>query len=370
MKRSADKGGMLLSWFFVAYGLSNLLLSGFASRLGARRSMILLVASFSVFTMLGAPLSYSLPLFIVSRICLGIGEGVHFPMMNSVTKFWFPVHERSRANAIWVFGSTLALVTMPLYLVPIIDHFGWRAMLVGCGLLGGLVTIPLLLLFIFDKPRDAPWLSESELAYIEQNLESDAPMPASWSFLRTPVFWLATAGAILNNYCIYGIMNWLPMYFVKARNIDFSQLAIAASLPYVAGFVSFVLYAYLGDRTNRRITIAGIGFLGAAISIYLATVAPNLPLTIAAFSCGTFFQTAYVSQEFAILQRLLPGEIIGKAAGVYQGFSVLVGAWGGTRMLGKFVDWTGSYDLALYSVVAATVLGALAMLGLSRFVRY
>ena len=58
-------------------------------------------------------------------------------------------------------------------------------------------------------------------------------------------------------------MNWLPTYFVKARGIDFDQLTYAASLPYVAGFVSFVLYAYLGDKTNRRINVAGIGFWGA-----------------------------------------------------------------------------------------------------------
>ena len=213
-------------------------------------------------------------------------------------------------------------------------------------------------------------MSEPEVNYIQDNLERDAPTPANWMFLRAPVFWLATTGAILNNYCIYGIMNWLPTYFVKARGIDFDQLTYAASLPYMAGFVSFVLYAYLGDKTNRRIMLAGVGFWGATISIYLATIAPSVPLTIAAFSCGTFFQTAYVSQEFAILQRLLPGEMIGEAAGVYQGFSVLIGALGGTVMLGQIVAWTGSYDAGIYSVVAATILGGFVMLMLSRFVKY
>lgn len=364
------KGSLLLGAFYLAYGLSNLLLSGFAARLGARRSLLLLVAAFSFFTMLGAPLSFSLPLFVATRVCLGIGEGVHFPMMNAVTKFWFPPGERSRANAIWVFGSTFALVTMPFMLVPVIENFGWKTMLVGCGLLGGIVTIPLLYLVVYDRPADAPWMSSSEIQFIGDRQERDSPVPANWSFLGSRVFWLATAGAILNNYCIYGIMNWLPTYFVKARGIDFDQLKYAASLPYVAGFISFVLYAYLGDRTNRRINLAGIGFWGATISIYLATVAPTVPLTILAFSLGTFFQTAYVSQEFAILQRLLPGEIIGSAAGVYQGFSVLVGALGGTVMLGQIVAWTGSYDAGIYSVVAATILGGIVMLTLSRFVKY
>ena len=89
-------------------------------------------------------------------------------------------------------------------------------------------------------------------------------------------------GAILNHYCIYGTMNWLPTYFVKTRGIDFDQLTYATSLPFMAGFVSFVLCAYLGDETNRRIMLAGVGFWGAMISIYLATIAPRVPLTISA----------------------------------------------------------------------------------------
>ena len=84
------KGSLLLGAFYLAYGLSNLILSAYASRLGARRSLIALVAVFSFFTILGAPLSFSLALFIGTRVCLGLGEGVHFPMMNQVTKFWFP----------------------------------------------------------------------------------------------------------------------------------------------------------------------------------------------------------------------------------------------------------------------------------------
>ena len=259
---------------------------------------------------------------------------------------------------------------MPFILVPVIESFGWRTMLVGCGVAGAMITIPLLYLFVYDRPSEAPWMSDEEVQYIASNMESDAPTPANWGFLRTPVFWLATAGAILNNYCIYGIMNWLPTYFVKARSINFDQLTYAASLPYVAGFVSFVLYAYLGDKLNRRIVFAGMGFWGATISIYLATIAPSVPLTIAAFCGGTFFQTAYVSQEFAILQRLLPGEIIGTASGVYQGFSVLLGALGGTVMLGQIVAWTGSYDAGMYSVIVATILGGFVMFVLSRLVKY
>lgn len=366
----AGKGSLLLGAFYLAYAFSNMFLSGFAAKLGPRRSLIGLVIFFSTFTALGAPLSFSLPLFIMTRIFLGVGEGAHFPMMNAVVKHWFPPHERSRANAIWVFGGTAATMLAPVLLVPVIAAFGWKAMLLGCGLLGMAITVPLLWTFVFDTPRQSPHVTDAEVDYIESHLESEVTGSGDRSFLNRPIFWLAVLAAILNNYCIYGILNWLPTYFVVEKQIDFEQLTYAASLPYVAGFFGFVLYAFLGDRTNRRVLICALGFLGASLSVYAVTLADSVPATILAFSCGTFFQTAYISQEFAILQHILPGSIIGKAAGVYNGCSVLFGAVGGTVLLGQIVSFTGSYNMGLYSVVAATALGSLVVGVMTRQLRY
>lgn len=156
-------------------------------------------------------------------------------------------------------------------------------MLIGCGALGMVITIPLLYIFIFDTPREARWISDAETDYIEAHLEQDAPAPADWSFLKAPVFWMAVCGGMLNNYCAYGVINWLPTYFVNQRGMDFSALWYAASLPYAAGVVAFLLFAYLGDKTNRRITLAGLGFLGATVSIFLAINAPSVPLAVRLF---------------------------------------------------------------------------------------
>lgn len=366
----SGKGSLLLGAFYLAYALSNICLSGIAARWGLRKSIILLVIAFSTFTALGAPLSFSLPLFVCTRVLLGLGEGVHFPVMSGLMKNWFPVNERSRANSIWVFGANLATVLAPIVLVPVISNFGWQAMLIGCGTLGLLVTVPLLYCYVFDTPREAAYITPQEAEYIEANLEKDEPTTVDWAILRRPIFWLAVAGAICNNYCIYGILNWLPTYFVREKHLDYDSLGYAASLPYVAGFAGFAIAAYLGDRTNRRIALAAFGFAGASLSVFLVTYAPNIALTITAFSCATLFQSAYISQEFAIIQRILPASVLGRSIGIYNGLSILFGGVGGTVLLGQIVSYTGSYNAGLYSVVVATALGACVMGVLSRFVRY
>jgi len=371
-KEIGANGQMLLGAFYVSYGVSNILFTPLAARFGPRKSLIGIVVLFSTFTALGAPAAtLGMGAFVVTRVLLGLGEGVHFPMMSTVTKRWFPIHERSRANGIWIAGAMLATILAAPILTTIIVLFGWKAMLVITGILGMLVTIPFLTVFVYDTPGESPHLTQPEVEYIESGLERDTPVDSgSWAFLRTPVFYLALSGGVLNNYCVYGIVNWLPTYFTRAKDVPFENLWYAAMLPYAVGVLSIGCFSYLGDRFNRRILTAAGGFFIASISVFLATQAPNLLLLVVAFSFATFFQTSYTSQEFAIIQRILPTEVISKGVGVYNGTAMLIGGVGGSMLPGAILSATGNYDYAMFSIVGATALGCVGMIVLSRVVRY
>lgn len=121
-KELADNGQFLLAAFFLTYGLSNMLLSPLAERLGAKRSALGAVTAFSLCTLLSAPLGQWLAALIGLRFLLGIGEGVHVPMLGAITSRWFAPQERSRANAIWNVGILVATALGPLFLVPLPDQ--------------------------------------------------------------------------------------------------------------------------------------------------------------------------------------------------------------------------------------------------------
>lgn len=368
-----DYGGKLLGVFYVGYGISNIVLTPLAARFGARRSLLTIVCLFSLFTGLGAPASASLGLFVATRFLLGVGEGVHFPMMATVTKRWFPLHERSRANGLWGMGAMLATILTPVLVVPISVHYGWQTMLLVCSVAGLFVSFPVLYFFVYDTPRVAPYLKEPEIAYIESKLQLEDALSsdeASRSYLRDPNFYLALAGGILNNFCAFGVLNWLPTYFVRVKGLDFVNLPYASSSPYIVGVLSIPIYALLGDRFNRRVLMAGLGFLGTSLSVYAATVAPTVVLTLLGFMAGTACQTAYLSQEFVILQRILPAHAISKASGVYNGLCVLLGAVGGTVFIGQIVSITGTFQAGMISIVIAALLGSVTMFTLSRRLKY
>ena len=85
-----------------------------ADRLGARRILTVVVASWSLFTGLTAA-TWNFTSLLVIRFFFGAGEAGAFPGMARVVYSWIPVRERGLVKGINFSGSRLgAAVTMPI----------------------------------------------------------------------------------------------------------------------------------------------------------------------------------------------------------------------------------------------------------------
>jgi sugar phosphate permease len=368
-----SNGELLLAAFFLSYALSNMLLSPLAERFGPKRSVIAAIAAFSLFTILSAPLGQSLTALIVLRLLLGLGEGVHIPMLSAITSQWFPVSERSRANAIWGAGILLATATAPLIVIPLINAIGWRPMFAVLGVVGMLLSIPLVWFLVEDEPRRDSKVSDAELAYILSGRgtpDSAAVRTHRASYTGDRRFWLAVLGGTLNAFCAFGILNWLPTYFNRAKGIDFERLGWPLTLVFATGIVGIILMAYLGDRLQRRTLLASVGFLIAGVMVYIASMVNSLALLVLFFAIAVFFQSAYGAQEYAIVQRLLPAEKVGAGTGLYNGLSILFGGVGGSLIPGTIVATTGSFDAGILSIVVGAFVAAFILLVLAQMIRY
>lgn len=372
-RQTGAYGQYLLGAFYLALGLSNIFLTPLAERIGPRRSVLLAVASFSVVTILQAALGQYLLILIMLRLLLGMGEGVHVPMMSEITSRWFPRTERSRANAIWNVGILLATALGPLMLVPLMSAIGWRPTFAVLGVAGMVISIPLVLLVVRDAPRREDGVSEAELAYIRQGdgdaLNGDAEKPSA-NYLRTPTFWLMTLAGTLNAFCGFGVLNWLPTYFARTKGIDFSSLGWPLATIFSAGVVGVLFMAALGDRINRRVMLMSGGYIIAAMMLYFATTMTALIPLVALFALGVFFQSAYTGQEFAVVQRVVSDTRVGSGSGVYNGLSILLGGVGGSIVPGTIVAITGSFTAGMLSIVCGAVLAAIALFALARALRY
>jgi len=375
VKEIGSHGGFLMSIFYVGYGLANMFLSPLGEKIGPRQSLLIIVVLFSLFTAAGSPFGLMFTALIVIRICLGVSEGIHFPMMNKLTNQWFPLHERSRANAIWLVGLFLSMVLAPFIVVPIIEYWGWRAMFVVLGFGGMLITLPLIYLFIYNSPKEHPKITAAELAYIEDGQkDEDQGSEAFWRgmkiFLKKKVYWIAMLGGIINNMVAFGLLNWLPTFFTEGRGLEFSKLTYATSIPYMLAVFGILIWSWLGDKTNKRAIIAGVGFLGAGIMTYFAATAPNLNMVIGLFALTIFIKVTYASNEFAIMQRIVPRSHIASGIGLYNGFTMMVGGGLGPAIVGGVVASTGSYTAGLLSLGVLCLAGGIVMIILGWLIKY
>jgi sugar phosphate permease len=368
-----SKGDLLLAAFFLSYALSNMLLSPLAERFGPKRSIIAAIAAFSLFTILSAPLGQSLTALIVLRLLLGFGEGVHIPMLSAISSRWFPAQERSRANAIWGAGILLATATAPLIIIPLINAIGWRPMFAVLGMVGMLLSIPLVWFGVQDEPRRDSKVSDAELTYIlsgRRSTEVATVKTHRASYTSDRRFWLAVLGGTLNAFCAFGILNWLPTYFNRAKGIDFERLGWPLALVFTTGIVGIILMAYLGDRFQHRTLLASVGFLIAGVMVYIASMVNTVELLVLFFAIAVFFQSAFGAQEYAIVQRLLPAEKVGAGTGLYNGLSVLFGGMGGSLIPGTIVAATGNFDAAILSIVVGAFMAAAILFVLAQTIRY
>lgn len=374
--QTGEYGGMLMSIFYVAYGLANIFISPLGERFGPRKSLLCIVVLWSLLTALGGAVGLMLVPFIITRVLLGLGEGIHFPMMNMLTKEWFPMSERSRGNGIYVIGIFIACILGPILLVPVINAVGWRMMFVILGCIGLGVSLPVIWFFIYDSPRRHPRISPAETAYIESGMEreDEEVRGGFWSQVKPlvslPVFWIILLGGILNNAIAHGLLNWLPTYFTQERGLPFGDLWYVISLPYVFSVFGVAAWSYLGDKTNRRALISGLGFLATAVLTYFAATGATIFVTVVLFSLTIFVNMVYASNEFAIIQHILPRKRVATGVGVYNGLSMMIGAGLGPVIVGTVVSMTGSYTSGILTMGVLCIFASAVMLILHRIIKY
>ncbi|HAI75435.1 MAG TPA: hypothetical protein DCM08_04245 [Microscillaceae bacterium] len=368
------KGGQLTSFFYLAYGVSNMLLSPLGAKMGARASIMLIIVLWSVFTVMGAWFSQFFGLMLLSRVLLGLSEGLHYPMMNQLSQRWFPLQERSRGNGIWTVGIFIALILGPFLLIPLIREYGWRNMFYVLAVLGMAISLPLVYFFVYDSPEQHPRISAEELAYIQQgvepNPENSSTKQSLLKLFQSPLLLLALAASALNNMVAHGLLSWMPTYFVKARGLGETELMYALAIPYACSIGAVWFWSFLGDKTSKRILLACIGFFFTGISLVFALQLETLP-TVTIFFCFTIiFITSYVTAEYAVAQKIIPQSMIVSGVGVYNGISILAGGTTGPAIVGWVIAQTGSYTYGILSLSSFCFVAAFVLWLLSRKMHY
>lgn len=364
--------GMLMTAFLVPYALANLLMGPLGDWLGARSAMAVAVTVWGLASaLMGSAASY--PLLLMGRVLRGAAEGPLFPMMSRFVKNWFPPHERGGANAIWLLGSKVGpAFTVPL-LLWVISSWGWQASLYGQALLCFLVIVPLLWLMTTDRPHQNRFVGAAEAAYIEAGQEKEAVATSSWGeaarvFIGNYYYWLCMGFHACQLVFYNGLVTWLPKYLAEARGFDLAQMGFFTSLAYFLSAVSNALFGFASDRFPRRAPFCAVALFGAAVCLGPAPWVDNRFVSAVLLAAGMGFWGISPPIYWAILQRIVPGRVIGTASGLDNGLANSVASLT-PALIGYLIAATGSYQAGLMLLAGAALVGGLfmAILAMKRY---
>lgn len=359
------KMGLLLSTFLFAYGIANLVVTPIGIWLGPRKAMALSIALWAVSVGLGG-LAGSFGMLLGTRVLLGIGEGLHWPMQSIFVKNWFPPNERARANSAWLLGIMVGpMIAIPL-ITTVIGHAGWRS---SFGLLVALSLLPLALVWFFtaDQPRDSRYANAAEVAHIEAALHTEQTAAGgashvSMAFLKDARYWLIVVAFLCSAGMFWGTIAWLPSYLKSARGFSWAQMGSLATLPYVLGACAIIGAGVLADRIQRKAILPVISLFGAALGVYTSAQASDNTVSAYAMSAAIASLGIGLASYWTMMQNLVNRSSVGVAAGVMNGVASLGSAFIPALVGALIASSGGSYTSGLNFLVALGVLGGLCML--------
>jgi len=364
--------GSLMTTFLICYGIGNVFLSPIGDWLGPRKAMLVSIVLWAVALIVGG-LAATFAMMIVARALLGFGESLHWPMQSKFVKYWFPLHERGKANATWLIGLNIApMIAMPLF-TWMIPMFGWQANFFFLATLG-IVPFFLLWKYTADHPHEHKYINKTEQDYIETALKEEQENEAQYDkntawqniivIIRNYRFWLVVLYYAGTTSIWWGTMAWLPSYLKEARGFSWAAMGAIAALPYVLCFVVNLFSGHLSDKVGRRAPFAMTGLLGAAICIYLGAHAESNMAAALLISVGIGSLAIGTPAGWSLLQQIVPGKAIGSGAGIMNGVANGISGLAPVA-IGVCIALTGNYVGGLMYLVCWGLIGAIACLVLT-----
>jgi EmrB/QacA subfamily drug resistance transporter len=402
-----------VAWLVTAYTLPFVMFMPLYGRLGdglgKRRLFSVGIILFFIGTML-CLLADTLGLLIFGRVMQGIGTAGVNPLCIAMISELFPDKERGRALATWSSTGPATGMIAPFIGGFLVDTFGWQSIF-WTGVLASVVAMWVVRGYVPKLvPRSAQgflrnfdWIGMALLsgaivmlvAYLSSRSLTGVEPLQDWRLALATVvfafgFWLwerrhayplipldlfqipnfsrASLAAGLRMVLMSSEGFLFPLYLADTYKVSGIQLGLFITLQAGALLCAVRIGGRLADRWSRRWPVM-IGFaVQALIMVYLANLAPNVPLWMAAL--GLMVHGGAAGLSLAVLHRLamdyVPVHRAGAAAGLYsmvRFFGSVIGATLGgvvlTQALDYFANPIDAYHLAFWCWAAVGVLAVL-----------
>eukprot|EP00268_Persea_americana_P053582 TRINITY_DN6078_c0_g2_i1.p1 TRINITY_DN6078_c0_g2~~TRINITY_DN6078_c0_g2_i1.p1 ORF type:complete len:544 (-),score=88.55 TRINITY_DN6078_c0_g2_i1:281-1912(-) len=371
---NASMAGLVQSSFFWGYALSQLPGGWLAKIFGGRKVLRIGVLTWSLATILVPFVAGFIPGLVLSRILVGIGEGVSPSAATDLIARTIPIQERSRAVAFVFGGLSIGSVMGLLLAPPIIQSFGWESVFYIFGFLGILWCLG----FELIKEAQAPFVDEYTLgarriangpvstAVFSSNKSWDTSFrelgtslkDVPWKeFFKSQAVWAMIYAHFCGSWGHYTCLSWLPTYFSEELDLNLTEAAWVSVLPPLASILVTSIAAPFADNlistgvetTMVRKICQTVAFMSPAVCMTLSSLDLGLPPweVVLILTAGLALSSFALSGLYCTHQDISP-----EYASVLLGITNTVGAVPGivgVALTGYLFDTTHSWSLSLFA---------------------
>lgn len=344
---SPDHQGMIISAFFLAYSMTQLIGGYLVDRFGARRVLSSAVAVWSLGTAVSGAVSNAVGL-AAARAVTGAGEAV-FPAGGSVAiTEHFEKSQMARAKSVLQSGASVGFAVGSIVITALIAAHSWQVMFFVLGCIGLVLSVAL---FFVMKPTN-------ELPVAREKVEKISEKKRIGALLKNSLTWKITLVYFFTNIVFWGLQSWLPSYWVKVKGMSMVQMGAYSMIPPALGFISFLTCGWLLDRFfhQKEKYLICIGSAVSAIFIYLMANEDSIPLAFAYLSVSNVFLNAISISVFVSIMKHFPHNTVGTATGLINSLAQL-GSFASPMLIGAVLSATNqNYGIAFSVIVACAVL--------------
>lgn len=287
--------------------------------------------------LLAMPNHYELVLLLV--IVSGLGIASYHPEGFKTARY-FTGGKLATGLAVFTVGGNIGLAFGPVAVTYIISDFG-------------LSYLPLMLVFslLFLSLLLYSWRSVAQARPLPVSKGSSVAYRPKGAYLSLG---LTVAAAIMRSWTIFGVMAYIPFYYIDHEKGDPLYAGTLVSAFLVGGAVGTLLGSPLADRWGyKRYLILSLALASLLFPLIFVTHGVMLFITLTVIGMvliSSFTITIVMAQE------ILPGNL-GIASGLMAGFAIGTGGIGVT-ILGVIADHFG-VPVALKSILLLPLTGLL-----------
>lgn len=360
--------------FFLGYFLfevpSNLVLE----RIGAPKTIMRIAVGWGVASVLMAFCTEPWH-FYVLRFFQGAFEAGLHPGLILYLTYWLPAARRTRAIAIIMSASPIALlVGSPLaaYIMTatggVMGAKDWQWLFI----IEGVPSIILGLMAVYvmtDKPSNASWLSAREKAHVTFELEQEARNNSHrehnfFALLRSPAIWIL----IPTLFCIIAgnatLFFYGPSLITAAGFTDIRVVGWIMSGIFLFGWLGMMVNSWLsGRRQESRWHTACAATLGAS-GLVLAALAQGagspigVIIALALSAAGTM---GSIPVFWNLPPRFMSGTALAAGLALINSIANLAGYFA-PQLLGAIKTATGGYSTGLYIIAGVEMIAVVLIL--------